>query len=136
VGQLKFPEASLKKWLLSKDEKRDAQKLDEDFPKMLEDLTWQLIEEKIVAANNINITDDDIKAEAQGRVQAQMAQYGFTNIPEEYMKQYAEDMLKDEKQRGQLRDSAITRKIMNFLGNAITLEQKEVTIDEFQKLLA
>jgi hypothetical protein len=44
--------------------------------------------------------------------------------------------LKDEKQHGQLRDSAITRKIMNFLGNAITLEQKEVTIDEFQKLLA
>ena len=136
VGQLKFPEASLKKWLLSRDEKRDAKKLDEDFPKILEDLTWQLIEEKIVAANNINITDDDIKAEAQGRVQAQMAQYGFTNIPEEYMKQYAEDMLKDEKQRGQLRDSAITRKIMNFLGNAITLVQKEVTIDEFQKLLA
>ncbi len=136
VGELKFPEASLKKWLLSKDEKRDAKKLDEDFPKMMEDLTWQLIEEKIVAANDIKISDDDIKAEATGHVQAQMAQYGLTDIPEEYVKQYAEDMVKDEKQRGQLRDSAITRKIMNFVGNAITLEQKEVTFEEFQKLLA
>ena len=103
---------------------------------MMEDLTWQLIEEKIVAANDIKISDDDIKAEATGHVQAQMAQYGLTDIPEEYVKQYAEDMVKDEKQRGQLRDSAITRKIMNFVGNAITLEQKEVTFEEFQKLLA
>ena len=82
------------------------------------------------------ISDDDIKAEAVGHVQAQMAQYGMSNIPDEYIQQYAESMLKDDKQRGQLRDSAITRKIMNFLGNAITLEQKEVTIDEFQNLLA
>ena len=136
VSPLKFPEESLKKWLLSKDEKRDPKKLDEDFPKMMEDLTWQLIEEKIVAANDIKISDDDIKAEAVGHVQAQMAQYGMSNIPDEYIQQYAESLLKDEKQHGQLRDSAITRKIMNFLGNAITLEQKEVTIDEFQKLLA
>ena len=136
VSPLKFPEGSLKKWLLSKDEKRDPKKLDEDFPKMMEDLTWQLIEEKIVAANDIKISDDDIKAEAVGHVQAQMAQYGMSNIPDEYIQQYAESMLKDDKQRGQLRDSAITRKIMNFLGNAITLEQKEVTIDEFQNLLA
>ncbi len=136
VGELKFPEEALKKWLLAKDEKRDAEKLEKDFPKMMEDLTWQLIEEKIVAANGIQVTEDDMKAEAQGHVQAQMAQYGMTNIPEEYLQQYAESLLKDEKQSGQLRDSAVTRKIMNFLGNAITLEQKEVTLDEFQKLLA
>ncbi len=136
VGELKFPEESLKKWLLAKDEKRDAAKLDEDFPKMMKDLTWQLIEEKIVGTNNINITEDDMKAEAQGQVQAQMAQYGMTNIPEEYMQQYVESIVKDDKQRGQLRDSAVTRKVMNFLGNTITLEQKEVTLDEFQKLLA
>lgn len=136
VGELKFPEESLKKWLLAKDENRDAKKLDEDFPKMMKDLTWQLIEEKIISANNITVSDDDIKAEARSHVQAQMAQYGMTNIPEDYMTQYADSLLKDEKQHGQFRDNAVTRKIMNFLGNAITLEQKEVTFDEFQKLLA
>ena len=134
VGALKFPEESLKKWLLAKDEKRDAAKLDEEFPKMMEDLTWQLIEEKIVEKNDIKLSDDDMKAEARAMVQAQMAQYGMANIPAEYLEQYAESVLKDEKQRGQLRDSAITRRILAVVREQVTLDSKEVTLDEFNEL--
>ena len=134
VGALKFPEESLKKWLLAKDEKRDAAKLDEEFPKMMEDLTWQLIEEKIVEKNDIKLSDDDMKAEARAMVQAQMAQYGMANIPEEYLAQYVESVLKDEKQRGQLRDSAITRRILAVVREQVALDSKEVTLDEFNAL--
>jgi len=136
VGKLTFPEESLKKWLLAKDENRDAAKLEEDFPKMMEDLTWQLIEEKIVEANDVKITDEDMKAEAMQMVQAQMAQYGMANIPMEYLQQYAEGMLKDEKQRGQLRDSAITRRIFAVIRGAVTLQNKEVSVEEFQQMFA
>ena len=134
VGALKFPEESLKKWLLAKDEKRDAKKLEEDFPRMMEDLTWQLIEEKIVALKEIKLTDDDIKAEAIEMIKAQMAQYGMANLPEEYVSSYAESILKDEKQRGQLRDSAMTRKIMAEIKGAVSLTKKEVSLDKFQEL--
>jgi len=135
VGKLTFPEESLKKWLLAKDEKRDAAKLEEDFPKMMENLTWQLIEEKIVEANDIKISEDDIKAEAQMMVQAQMAQYGMANIPAEYLQQYVESVLKDEKQRGQLRDSAVTRRIFAAVRNVVSLQNKEVSVEEFQQML-
>ena len=135
VGTLTFPEASLKKWLLAKDEKRDAQKLDEDFPKMMEDLTWQLIEEKIVEMKEIKLSDDDIKAEARNMIEAQMAQYGMTNLPEEYLAQYVESVVKDEKQRGQLRDSAMTRKIMAAVKASVSLTKKEVTFEKFQEML-
>ncbi|MBQ0057661.1 MAG: trigger factor [Bacteroidales bacterium] len=134
VGTLKFPEESLKKWLLAKDENRDAQKLDEDFPRMMEDLTWQLIEEKIVAEKGITLSDDDIKAEAAAMVRAQMAQYGMSNLPEEYLKTYVESIVKDEKQRGQLRDSAMTRKIMAVIKESVELQNKEIGIEEFQEM--
>jgi len=134
VGALKFPEESLKKWLLAKDENRDAAKLDADFPKMMEDLTWQLIEEKIVAANDIKVSDADIENEAKAMVAAQMAQYGMSNLPEEYMAQYVQSIVKDEKQRGQLRDSAVNRKIMGLIRSTVTLDSKEVSLDEFQGL--
>ena len=78
--------------------------------------------------------DDDIKAEARIMVQAQMAQYGMANIPEEYLAQYVESVLKDEKQRGQLRDSAITRRILAVVREQVTLDSKEVTLDEFNEL--
>lgn len=134
VGTLKFPEEALKKWLLAKDEKRDAAKLDEEFPKMMEDLTWQLIEEKIVEANSIKVEDADIENEAKAMVAAQMAQYGMTNLPDEYLKQYVQSIVKDEKQRGQLRDSAVNRKIMGVIRNTVTLDNKDVTMEEFNEL--
>ncbi|MDO4496993.1 MAG: trigger factor [Bacteroidales bacterium] len=136
VGTLAFPEKALKKWLLAKDENRDAAKLDENFPKMMEDLTWQLIEEKIVAANDIKLTDEEIKEEAKIAISAQMAQYGMANIPAEYLNQYAESIVKDEKQRAQLRDNAMARKIMATIKGAVNIENKEVSIEDFQKLFA
>ena len=130
---MKFPEESLKKWLLAKDEKRDENKLNEDFPRMMEDLTWQLIEEKVVAMKEIKLSDDDIKAEARNMVSAQMAQYGMTNLPEEYLNSYVESIVKDEKQRAQLRDNAMTRKIMAEVKASVSLTKKEVTLEKFQE---
>lgn len=135
VGELKFPEESLKKWLLSKDEKHDEEKLNEQFPQMMEDLTWQLIEEKIAAAHNVKLDNNDLKAEARAMIQIQMAQYGMSNIPAEYLDQYAENILKDQKQVAQLRDSAMTRRVIDIVRNTVTLDKKELTFEEFQELL-
>lgn len=135
VGALKFPEETLKKWLLAKNEKSDPEKLNEEFPQMMEDLTWQLIEEKIVSANNMKIDENDLKNEARIMIQIQMAQYGMSNIPAEYLDQYADSVLKDDKQRAQLRESAVTRRVLDIVRNTVTLDKKEVTIEEFQELL-
>lgn len=134
VGELNFPEETLKKWLLAKDENRDVEKLNEEFPQMMESLKWQLIEEKIVEANKITVSDEDINAEAKAMVQAQMAQYGMGNLPDEYLAQYVQSIVKDEKQRGQLRDNAVNRKIMTAVRNVVTLDEKEVSLNEFNEL--
>ena len=134
VGELKFPETQLKKWLLSKEENRDAEKLDKEFPEMMNQLKWQLIEEKIVAANDVKVSDDDIKAEAKAMVSAQMAQYGMGNLPEEYLDQYALSLVNDKKQRDQLRDSAVNRKIMGVIRSAVALDEKQVTMEQFNEL--
>ncbi|MCR5360829.1 MAG: trigger factor [Bacteroidales bacterium] len=134
VGTLKFPEETLKKWLLAKDEKRDEKKLDEDFPRMMEDLTWQLIEEKVVSVKEIKLNDDDLKNEAREMLKAQMMQYGMSDLPEEYMNSYAESMLKDDKQRGQLRDGALARKVMAEIKSAVSITKKEVTLEKFQDM--
>lgn len=133
VGKLTFPEKALKKWLLARDEKRDEKKLDEDFPRMMEDLTWQLIEEKIVADKGIQLSDEDMRNEAREMVNLQMAQYGMSGLPEEYLKTYVDSMMKDEKQRAQLRDNAMSRKIMAEIKNAVKLQKKEVSMEEFQE---
>lgn len=135
VGKLTFPEARLKAWLLKRDEKRDAAKLDEEFPRMLEDLTWQLIEEKIVKDQKIEVSEDDIKQEARYAIMGQIMQYGMGQLPDEMIDNWASQALKDEKQRPQLRDQAVSRKIFAFLRGALTIKDKEVSMEEFGKLM-
>lgn len=135
VGELTYPVDALKRWMLAKDEKRDAAKLDEDMPRILEDLKWQLIEEKIVSAYDIKITEADIKNEARIVISHQMMQYGMSNLPEEYLAQYVESVIKDEKQKGQYRDQAITRKIIEKIRETVTVDNKEVSMEDFSAML-
>lgn len=135
VGELTYPTEALKRWMLAKDEKRDAAKLDEDMPKILEDLKWQLIEEKIVSANGIQISDEDIRMEAFAAIRNQMMQYGMANLPEEYLASYVESVMKDDKQKAHYRDAAVSRKIIAKIREVVTLENKEVTMEEFSDLL-
>lgn len=135
VGELTYPTEALKRWMLAKDEKRDAAKLDEDMPKILEDLKWQLIEEKIVSANGIQISDEDIRMEAFAAIRNQMMQYGMANLPEEYLASYIESVMKDDKQKAHYRDMAVSRKIISKIREVVTLENKEVTMEEFSDLL-
>ncbi len=135
VGKLTFPEERLKAWLLKRDEKRDAAKLDEEFPRMLEDLTWQLIEEKIVRDQKIEVTEDDIKQEAKYVIMGQIMQYGLSQLPDEMIDNWVAQALKDDKQRPQLRDQAVSRKIFAYLREALTLTKKEVTMEEFGKIM-
>lgn len=134
VGTLTFPEKALKKWLLTRDEKRDAEQLDKDFPHMMEELTWQLIEEKIVADKGIKISDDDLHNEAEAMVEAQLSQYSMNNMPQEFVASYAESILKDNNQRGRLRDNVMSRKIMAEIKCAVKVTDKEVTLEAFQKM--
>ena len=59
--QLTFPEAFLKRWVLSNNENLTAEKLDEDYPKMIADLKWQLIKNKLMTAYEIRVEAVDVE---------------------------------------------------------------------------
>ena len=65
----------------------------------------------------------------------QMMQYGMSQLPEEYLNQYVESVIKDEKQRAQYRDQAVTRKIVAKIQETVTVEQKEISMEDFSALL-
>ena len=50
------------------------------------------------------------------------------------MKSYVENIVKDEKQRAQLRDSAMSRKIMAEVKSSVSLTKKETTLEKFQEM--
>ena len=94
-----------------------------------------MIKEQLVSKNDIKIDDKDVKAVAIDTARAQFAQYGMTNIPDEYFENYADDMLKKEENIQGLVDRAIDNKLLVALKNVVKLNEKSVSLDKFNELM-
>lgn len=134
VGDLKFPEEHLKQWLIVTGKVKDASKLDEDMPKMLDDLKWQLIAEKIFEDNKLTVTDEDVKAVIAKIFRGRMMQYGMMSIPEEYIDSFVTSAMNDKKEIGQYREYAKDQKVFDKIRESVSLETKEVTLEELSKM--
>lgn len=135
VGELTFPDALLKKIMLNNNKDKGEKFVEDNYAQSIKELTWHLIREQLVEANGIKIDDNDIKETAKEAARAQFAQYGMTNIPEEYIENYANDMLKKREYVDSLVDRSIDRKLTAALKNVVKLEQKEATLDEFNEMM-
>ena len=134
AGAVELPVAFLKRWLIATNEKYTAENIDEEFVKMEADLKWHLVKEHIARAFEVKVDDEDLKALALSVTRQQFAQYGMGNLPDEVISNYSQEMLKNKDSRNQLIDRATEAKIQNAIKNAVTLEEKEISAEEFGKL--
>lgn len=134
VGELKFPEELLKRVMQNNNKDREEDFVEKNFEGSLKELKWHLIKEKLVADNDIKIEQDDIKAAAKNSARAQFAQYGMTNVPDEYLDKYADDLLKKQEQVQAFIDRAIEQKLTEALKKVVKLTKKKVSLDDFNKL--
>lgn len=133
AGNLEFPDAFLKRWLLTSNTEKTPEQLEEEYPKIIEDLKFHLIKEQIVKDNDLKIEEQDVRNIAVASARAQFAQYGMTGIPDEMIMNYADQMLQDKNNSRNIVDRAMEEKIVIFLKTKLGLVEKEVSLDEFRK---
>lgn len=135
VGELQFPDALLKRIMQNNNKDKDEKFVDDNYEASIKELKWHLIKEQLVAANSIKVDDKDIKSVALEAARAQFAQYGMTNVPDEYLEKYTEDMLKDRKNIDSLVDRAVDVKLIAALKGIVKLEEKSMSLDDFNKMM-
>lgn len=135
VGELTFPEALLKRIMLNNNKDKGEDFVEKNFKASVDELKWHLIKEQLVAANGIKVEDDDLKQVAKAAIRQQFAQYGMTNVPDDVLENYAEEQLKKREQVDQFVDRAVDAKLTEALKGIVKLNKKEVTLDEFNKLM-
>ncbi|GHU71309.1 trigger factor [Bacteroidia bacterium] len=131
---IQFPDEFLKRWLVASGEKRTPESVEEDYPKILDDLKFQLIKDKLLKDNDIKIEKEDVEQQAYVTARAQFAQYGMANAPEHLLQNYVQEMMNKEKNVQNLINLVVENKLIDVLKQQATLKNKEVTIEEFQKL--
>jgi len=135
VGDLQFPETLLKRVMLQNNQDKGADYVEKNFEGSIKELKWHLIKEQIVAANDIKVEDDDLKAVAKEAIRAQFAQYGMSNVPDDVLENYAAEQLKKRENIENFVDRAIDMKLTETLKNVVKLTQKEVTLADFNKFM-
>ena len=84
--------------------------------------------------NGIKVENDDVTAMAKAATKAQFAQYGMMNVPDELLDNYAKEMLKKKESIDGLVNRAIETKLVAAVKPQVTLEEKTISIEEFNKM--
>ena len=135
VGELTFPEALLKRVMMQNNKDKGADFVEKNFEGSIKELKWHLIKQQLVAANNIKVEEADLKAVAKEAIRAQFAQYGMSNVPDDVLENYASEQLKKRENIDNFVDRAVETKLTEALKNVVKLNQKEVTLEDFNKLM-
>ena len=133
-SEFQLPEAFLKRWLLKVNEKTTEELVDKEFDTFSRDLKWQLIRNKIARMNEVKITEEELRIEAEKITRYQFSQYGLFYATDEQVANYAKETLKREEDAKRIADKILEEKVNGILKDMVRLEPRTVTIEEFNKL--
>lgn len=134
VGKPQFADELMKRIMLENNKDKGEEFVSEHYDKSIEELTWHLIKEKLVAANGIKIEQSDITEMAKEATRAQFVQYGMLNVPDELVENYSKEMLKKQESVEALVNRAVEAKLTEALKGQITLNHKAISAEEFNKM--
>ena len=135
VGELTFPDALLKRVMLHNNKDKGEDFVEKNYKASIDELKWHLIKEQLVEANGIKVEDEDIKNVAKDAMRMQFAQYGMSNVPDDVLENYANEQLKKRENIDGFVDRAVDVKLTQALKNVVKLNNKEISLDDFNKLM-
>lgn len=134
IGELKLPDEVLKDFLKSQNEALNNENIDEEYVRLRPELEWELEKEAVAAQLDIKVEDNDLLNTARMMARSQFAQYGMTNVPDETLDRYAQDILKDERARNQVYNQTVDMKLFGGIRATVSVDDKEVSVEEFNDL--
>ena len=134
IGELKLPDVVLKDFLKSQNEALNNENIDEEYVRLRPELEWELEKEAVAAQLDIKVEDSDLLNTARMMARSQFAQYGMTNVPDETLDRYAQDILKDERARNQVYNQTVDMKLFGGIRATVSVDDKEVSVEEFNDL--
>jgi len=136
MEKLEFPTDFLRRWVLATNKDMTEEQLDKDFEAMLTELKWHLAKDQLMKAFDIKIEKEDVDAYAKEVARMQFMQYGLMHVEDQYLSNFAEQMLKDEKQLRGIVERVAENKIYDALKGVAKVEEKAISHADFGKLFA
>ncbi|MBQ2434775.1 MAG: trigger factor [Bacteroidaceae bacterium] len=134
IGELKFADDVLKRIMHINNPDKGDDYVNEHYANTIKELSWHLVKEQLVEKAGIKIEEKDLVEQAKESVRAQFAQYGMTNVPDDVLANYAAETLKKKENMENLVNRAIEVRLAAALKAVVKLDEKSVSLEEFNKM--
>ena len=130
-----LPDEFLKKWMMTSQERPvSEEEIEQEYPKMKDSMKWQLVENKLIKDNNIEVDQEELVNYTKQLVMRQMAQYGQQPAEEE-LESIAKRVLENQEEGQRIADQLFSEKLLQFYKDTVKINEKEVSFDEFLKIV-
>ena len=132
---IELPEEFMKKWLFTINEgKFTMEDIEKDFALFCKDFRWQMISQYIMREQKMEITREEVLEVAKQMAKYQFAMYGLNDVPQEQLDHYAESILANEKEGRRIVEKTEQDKVIGYIRSVVTLDEKEISIEDLQKM--
>ena len=136
VGEVAFPDELLKRVMKSNNQDTDDKFIEDNYAASIKELKWSLIKNELMEANELKVEKEDVVKVVKDIARMQFAQYGMSNVPEEYLDNYVDKIMKEEKNLESYIERASDIKLAAALKKVVKLNEKTVSLDEFNKIMS
>ena len=134
IGAVTYPEAMLKRIMRLNNQDKDEKFVEDNYQASVNELTWHLIKEQLSDQFELKVEQADVLETAKMVTRMQFAQYGMQNVPEEALTNYANQMLQNKQQAEGLVARTVENKICAAAKALVKLNEKSVSLDEFNAM--
>lgn len=137
-----FPETFLRKWMVTQNSQpqngqpaKTEEQIEKEMPTFLNQLKWTLISDKIVNANSINVSPEELK----DFTKQQLFNYMGGNAPmveeQDWVNDYVDRMMKDRKYVEESYNRLQSEKIFEWAEKQIKPTSTAISADDFTKMV-
>lgn len=134
-ANMNLPEAFLRKFIKRTEEEVNEEEFEKNFQGSIPGIKWEIIENKAAEKLGVKVTEDDVKNAARNVGMQQLQQYGMAHMADQMLDYFVENMLKDDQQKRRLVRVAFNSNLFQAIHNAVKLDEKTVSLDEFRAIV-
>jgi trigger factor len=133
-ADINLPETFLKRWILATNSEMSEDQVEKDFANYVDEFKWQLIKSRLTEENELKVEQEEVMDFAKQQALIQFQQYGLMDVPEEYLNNYAQQMMQNQEEQRRIFERMMDNKVVAYLKETIKIEEKDVTPDEFNQM--
>lgn len=134
AGDFDLPADALKEVIRHKEENLTPEDVDKRYEEYLPSLKWMVVRDDSMLEMKVSITKEDVLSMAKAVAYQQFIQYGINNVPDDALDRYANQLLENKDMQERVTSQALENKFLAALKDVVTLDEKKVSVGEFNAL--